>query len=202
MIHKYDYHKTHFLFSTSCIKNLLYNVSKEIAFTGSSNVGKSSVINTLTNQKNLARTSKKPGSTKTVNVFEVEPGVNLIDLPGYGYVTMPVALKYHWQHDLIYFLQKCTNLKGLVVLMDIRHPMKFLDKYIIQCAIENKIQVFILLNKADKMNAYACNTQYHTVQQHLSNLESNIKITLFSSVTKLGIKKLKAQLDSWFSIVS
>ena len=121
---KLNYHKTHFLTSAPNIRAIPADEGIEIAFAGRSNAGKSTALNALTNQKNLARTSKTPGRTQLINLFEVENGCKLVDLPGYGYAAVPEQMKIQWQKSLGEYLQHRQCLAGLVVLMDIRHPLK------------------------------------------------------------------------------
>ncbi len=122
-----------------------------MAFAGRSNAGKSSALNTLTNQKSLARTSKTPGRTQLINLFEVADGKRLVDLPGYGYAEVPEEMKRKWQRALGEYLEKRQSLQGLVVLMDIRHPLKDLDQQMIEWAVDSNIAVSVLLTKADKL---------------------------------------------------
>ncbi len=119
-----NYQQTHFVTSAPDIRHLPSDTGIEVAFAGRSNAGKSSALNTLTNQKNLARTSKTPGRTQLINLFEVAEGKRLVDLPGYGYAQVPEEMKIKWQRALGEYLEKRMCLKGLVVLMDIRHPLK------------------------------------------------------------------------------
>ncbi|MEN1417146.1 ribosome biogenesis GTP-binding protein YihA/YsxC, partial [Pseudomonas aeruginosa] len=109
------------------------------------NAGKSSALNTLTNQKSLARTSKTPGRTQLINLFEVADGKRLVDLPGYGYAEVPEEMKRKWQRALGEYLEKRQSLQGLVVLMDIRHPLKDLDQQMMEWAVDSKIAVLVLL---------------------------------------------------------
>jgi len=124
----YNYHMTHFVMSAPDIRHLPSDEGIEVAFAGRSNAGKSSALNTLTQQKALARISKTPGRTQLINLFEVEPGIRLVDLPGYGYAQVPEEMKIKWQRSLGEYLQMRNSLKGLIVLMDIRHPLKDLDR--------------------------------------------------------------------------
>lgn len=117
-------------------------------FAGRSNAGKSSALNTLTNQKSLARTSKTPGRTQLINLFEVADGKRLVDLPGYGYAEVPEEMKRKWQRALGEYLEKRQSLQGLVVLMDIRHPLKDLDQQMIEWAVDSNIAVLVLLTKS------------------------------------------------------
>ncbi|MDG6370056.1 ribosome biogenesis GTP-binding protein YihA/YsxC, partial [Glaesserella parasuis] len=132
---KLNYHKTHFLTSAPDIHHLPEDSGVEIAFAGRSNAGKSTALNALTNQKNLARTSKTPGRTQLINLFEVEPNCKLVDLPGYGYAAVPEQMKLQWQRSLGEYLQKRECLRGVVILMDIRHPLKDLDQQMIEWAV-------------------------------------------------------------------
>ncbi len=129
-----------------------------------SNAGKSSALNTLTNQKSPARTSKTPGRTQLINLFEVAEGKRLVDLPGYGYAQVPEEMKIKWQRALGEYLEKRLCLKGLVVLMDIRHPLKDLDQQMIEWAVESDIQVLVLLTKADKLASGARKAQVNMVR--------------------------------------
>ena len=114
----WNYQQTHFVTSAPDIRHLPSDTGIEVAFAGRSNAGKSSALNTLTNQKNLARTSKTPGRTQLINLFEVAEGKRLVDLPGYGYAQVPEEMKIKWQRALGEYLEKRMCLKGLVVLMD------------------------------------------------------------------------------------
>ena len=148
---KLNYHKTHFLTSAPNIRAIPADEGIEIAFAGRSNAGKSTALNALTNQKNLARTSKTPGRTQLINLFEVENGCKLVDLPGYGYAAVPEQMKIQWQKSLGEYLQHRQCLAGLVVLMDIRHPLKDLDQQMIDWAVSAELPVLLLLTKADKL---------------------------------------------------
>ena len=142
---KLNYHKTHFLTSSPNLKSLPEDSGVEIAFAGRSNAGKSTALNALTNQKNLARTSKTPGRTQLINLFEVEPQCKLVDLPGYGYADVPEQMKLQWQQALGEYLQKRECLAGIVILMDIRHPLKDLDQQMIEWAVASEKPVLLLL---------------------------------------------------------
>lgn len=170
----------------------------EIAFAGRSNAGKSSAINTLTNHKNLARTSKKPGHTQLINLFEVEPGIRIVDLPGYGYAEVPKEVQRKWQCAMGEYLQKRGSLKGLVVLMDIRHPMTALDQKMVQWAVDVSIPVLLLLTKADKLTSGAQKTHLKQVRKAARELMGDIQAETFSSLKKQGVDKLRQKLDAWF----
>ncbi|ATA25897.1 YihA family ribosome biogenesis GTP-binding protein [Brenneria goodwinii] len=190
---------THFVISAPDIRHLATDSGIEVAFAGRSNAGKSSALNTLTNQKNLARTSKTPGRTQLINMFEVEESVRLVDLPGYGYAEVPEEMKLKWQRALGEYLQKRNSLKGLVVLMDIRHPLKDLDQQMLSWAVESQIPVLVLLTKADKLASGARKAQLNTVREAVLPFMGDIQVEAFSSLKKLGVDKLRQKLDSWFS---
>lgn len=195
----YNYHVTHFVTSAPDIRHLPSDSGIEVAFAGRSNAGKSSALNTLTNQKSLARTSKTPGRTQLINLFEVTEGVRLVDLPGYGYAEVPEEMKRKWQQALGEYLQKRNCLKGLVVLMDIRHPLKELDQQMIQWAVDVSLPVLILLTKADKLASGARKSQLNMVREAVLPFMGDIQVEYFSSLKKTGVDKLRNKLDYWFS---
>lgn len=201
MTKSYNYQITHFVTSAPDIRHLPIDSGIEIAFAGRSNAGKSSALNTLTNQKNLARTSKTPGRTQLINLFEVEPGIRLVDLPGYGYAEVPEELKRKWQRALGEYLQKRDSLKGLVVLMDIRHPMKDLDQQMVQWAVDVNIPVLVLLTKADKLASSARKAQLNQVREAALAFMGDVEIETFSSLKKQGVDKLRQKLDAWFTAI-
>jgi len=195
----YNYQVTHFVTSAPDIRHLPADEGIEVAFAGRSNAGKSSALNTLTNQKSLARTSKTPGRTQLINLFELQPGLRLVDLPGYGYAEVPEELKRKWQKALGEYLQKRNCLKGLVVLMDIRHPLKDLDQQMIQWAVAVDLPVLVLLTKADKLASGARKAQLNMVREAVLAFMGDIQVEAFSSLKKIGVDKLSQKLDTWFS---
>lgn len=194
-----NYRNTGFITSAPTIRHLPNDTGVEIAFAGRSNAGKSSALNRITDQKSLARTSKTPGRTQLINMFEVIPGCNLIDLPGYGYAQVPLEMKLKWQESLGEYLQKRECLQGLVVLMDIRHPMKDLDQQLIVWAIECDIPVQVLLTKADKLKSGARKAQLLKVRQDALALGGDVKVDAFSSQNGIGVDVLRNKLDAWFA---
>lgn len=195
----YNYHMTHFVLSAPDIRHLPSDAGIEVAFAGRSNAGKSSALNTLTQQKNLARISKTPGRTQLINLFEVEPGIRLVDLPGYGYAQVPEEMKRKWQRSLGEYLQMRNSLKGLVVLMDIRHPLKDLDQQMIQWAVDVGTPVMLLLTKADKLASGARQAQVKMVREAVKEFMGDIQVEAFSSPKKMGVDKLNDKLNTWFS---
>ncbi|GKX52566.1 ribosome biogenesis GTP-binding protein YihA/YsxC [Budvicia aquatica] len=196
----FNYHKTHFVTSAPDITHLPADEGIEVAFAGRSNAGKSSALNTLTNQKSLARTSKTPGRTQLINLFRVEDNLHLVDLPGYGYAEVPEEMKRKWQRALGEYLQKRNCIKGLVVLMDIRHPLKELDQQMVQWAVDVELPVLILLTKADKLASGARKAQLNMVREAILPFQGDIQVEIFSSLKKIGIDKLRLKLDEWFNL--
>ncbi|WP_075182406.1 ribosome biogenesis GTP-binding protein YihA/YsxC [Pantoea sp. 1.19] len=195
----WNYHVTHFVTSAPDIRHLPADSGIEVAFAGRSNAGKSSALNALTNQKSLARTSKTPGRTQLINLFQVAEGYRLVDLPGYGYAEVPEEMKRKWQRALAEYLQMRNCLKGLVVLMDIRHPLKDLDQQMIQWAVASEIPVLVLLTKADKLASGARKSQLNMVREAALAFMGDVQVETFSSLKKSGVDKLRQKLDSWFS---
>lgn len=194
----WNYHVTHFVTSAPDIRHLPADTGIEVAFAGRSNAGKSSALNTLTNQKSLARTSKTPGRTQLINLFQVAEGYRLVDLPGYGYAEVPEEMKLKWQRSLAEYLQKRQCLKGLVVLMDIRHPLKDLDRQMVMWAVQSGIEVLILLTKADKLASGARKAQLNAVREEAKSFLGTVDVEVFSSLKKIGVDKLSQKLDSWY----
>ncbi|WP_367680768.1 ribosome biogenesis GTP-binding protein YihA/YsxC [Candidatus Fukatsuia anoeciicola] len=199
MITKNNYHKAYFITSAPNIHCLPASEGIEIAFVGYSNAGKSSALNTLINKKNLARISKIPGRTQLINLFGVINGIRLVDLPGYGYAKVPEKIKNKWQYVLYEYLENRNCLKGLVMLMDIRHPLKLLDQQIITWAITANIPILLLLTKTDKLALSMANTQLNIVRKAMISFMGDIQVEKFSSTKKIGINKLQEKLDNWFS---
>lgn len=196
---KLNYYKTHFLTSAANITQLPEDTGIEIAFAGRSNAGKSTALNALTNQKNLARTSKTPGRTQLINLFEVEQQCKLVDLPGYGYAAVPEQMKLQWQKSLSEYLQKRECLQGVVILMDIRHPLKDLDQQMIKWAVASALPVLLLLTKADKLSQSARSKTVKMVREAILPFQGDVQVEPFSALNKIGIDRLSAKLNEWFS---
>lgn len=191
------YTKAKFFTSTPDIRHLKDDSGIEVAFAGRSNAGKSSALNTLTRQKNLARTSKTPGRTQLINVFELDDNLRLVDLPGYGFAKVPMATKLKWQKSLGEYLQKRKSLKGLVVLMDIRHPFKDLDQDLIHWAVDAGIPVLALLTKADKLKSGKRKAQLLMAQEAALAFMGDVTVNTFSSLNRHGLPELEQMLDKW-----
>jgi GTP-binding protein len=196
---KINYHKASFLTSAAKLSQLPPDRGVEVAFAGRSNAGKSSAINTLTHQKNLAKTSKTPGRTQLINLFELDENRRLVDLPGYGYAKVPLAVKERWQVTLGQYLEERACLRGLVLLMDIRHPLKEFDQDMLAWAYQSQLRTHILLTKADKLNANPRNNCLQQVKKQLLPYHPLITVQLFSSLDKIGLDELRKTLDQWMS---
>lgn len=196
---KFNYQQTSFLTSAPDITALPPDSGIEVAFAGRSNAGKSSALNTLTRQNSLARTSKTPGRTQLINTFRLADDKRLIDLPGYGFAKVPLTVKEKWQKSLGEYLLKRQSLKGLVVLMDIRHPLKDLDQQLIHWAVESQLSVLILLTKADKLSPGPRKKTLLEVREASLAFMGDVTVHTFSSLNKLGLTELEQVLDSWYS---
>jgi len=173
----------------------------EIAFVGRSNAGKSSAINTLTAHTRLAYVSKTPGRTQHINFFSLANGHYMVDLPGYGYAQVPEAVRAHWVQLLGGYLQTRAQLIGLVLVMDARHPLKELDKQMLEFFASTGKPVHILLSKADKLSK---NEQIKTLGAVKKSLKpymtrQRISVQLFSSLKKQGIEEVNQVVGGWFA---
>ncbi len=189
--------KAAFLTSAAKVDQCPPDLGYEVAFAGRSNAGKSSAINALTHA-NLARTSKTPGRTQLINFFAIDNERRFVDLPGYGYAKVPLPLKEHWQKHLDAYLSTRECLKGIVLMMDIRHPLTEFDKMLLDWADASKMPVHILLTKADKLTFGAAKTMLLKVQQQLVNYQNTpVSIQLFSSIKRQGLTEASATLRQW-----
>ncbi len=194
-----NYQHATFLKSAAKIDQVPEDSLIEVAFAGRSNAGKSSALNVLTNQKALARTSKQPGRTQLLNYFALDNCNYLVDLPGYGYAKVPLAVKLNWQKTLEMYLTTRAPLKGIVLLVDSRHPLKDFDNMMIDFAVQQGLHLHILLTKADKLSNNQKNNAKFTVQKTLKTQDSELlSVQLFSSLTKDGLSELQSKLDEWF----
>lgn len=191
--------KAKFVISAPDIRKLPADTGIEVAFAGRSNAGKSSALNTLTLQKSLARTSKTPGRTQLINVFEIDEGQRLVDLPGYGFAKVPLEMKKKWQKALGEYLEKRESLRGLVVLMDIRHPLKDLDYNLIEWAVDSDLPVLALLTKSDKLSQGKASAEVLKVKKTLKELGGDIKVQAFSSLKKTGANQATQIISKWLS---
>ena len=195
------YQKAYFLLSVADVKQLPPDEGIEVAMVGRSNAGKSSVLNCITKNKGLARVSKTPGRTQMVNVFVLDENRRLTDLPGYGYAKVPLAAKLKWQKTVDQYIQDRDSLRGLVVVMDIRHPLKELDVQLLAYCDARGLPVHILLNKMDKLSNGAAKSTLRDVQKALADYRNEISVQLFSASKCTGIKELYGVLDQWYEVL-
>jgi GTP-binding protein len=189
--------KIQFLTTVNELKMLPDN-GLEIAFAGRSNAGKSSAINTLANQTRLAFTSKTPGRTQHINYFELGNDRHIVDLPGYGYAAVPESVRKHWEKLLSRYLQERENLIGLVIMMDARHPLKPLDRQMLNWFLPTGKPVHILLTKSDKLTRHVGLKTLEFVKEELADVDG-CTIQLFSSLKKQGMPEAEKVLEAWFT---
>lgn len=168
----------------------------EVAFAGRSNAGKSSAINALTNQRKLARTSKTPGRTRLINFFDLGGNRRLVDLPGYGYARVAQSVKQEWQRNLAHYLEARQSLVGLVLLMDIRHPLQDSDRFLIGWAAAAELPVHAVLTKADKLRRGPALSVLHQLRKDLASHPLATGQYL-SSLRGTGIDELATVLSGW-----
>ncbi|KAF3983783.1 MAG: YihA family ribosome biogenesis GTP-binding protein [Methylococcales symbiont of Hymedesmia sp. n. MRB-2018] len=171
---------------------------KEVAFAGRSNAGKSSAINALTRQKALARISKTPGRTQLLNFFAIDGERKFVDLPGYGYAKVPLSVKKQWHQMMENYLHKRKALCGIVLVMDVRHPLTEFDMQMLEWCEHTRLPLHILLTKADKLNFGSAKNTLLKVQRELSEIDVSVSLQLFSSLKKTGIDEIHSVLDQWF----
>ncbi len=172
----------------------------EVAFAGRSNAGKSSAINTLCDNKGLARTSKTPGRTRLVNFFDIDEGHRLVDLPGYGFAKVPVAMKNEWQKLMTQYLSEQQALKGLVVIMDIRHPLNDYDWQMLEWCDHYQLPAHVLLTKADKIKRGAQQNSKLKTQKLLKDAGISASVQTFSALKKTGLDELVIKLNTWLEL--
>ncbi len=170
----------------------------EIAFAGRSNVGKSSAINAIVGQGHLARTSKTPGRTQQINFFTLGEGRFLVDLPGYGFARAPETLRAHWGQFVTDYLWQRNALRGLVLPMDIRHPLTSLDESMLALCRKAGLPVHVLLTKADKISYGKGSGVLQKICQRLGQDEA-ISVQRFSALKKTGVEQARARITEMLS---
>lgn len=170
----------------------------EVAIAGRSNAGKSSLINRLCGHNNLARTSKTPGRTRQLVFFQLDPNRHLVDLPGYGYAKVAGDLKRHWRGLIQTYLERRKSLVGIVVVMDIRHPLKDSDIELIEWAGSRGLALHLVLTKADKLGR---GKQSETLMQIGRKVDPRVGVQAFSATSGQGLDALQQQLAQWLDLV-
>jgi len=192
-------HFQHARFLTSVPRTALApaDTGTEVAFAGRSNAGKSSALNRITRQHSLARTSKTPGRTQQINFFDLGADQRLVDLPGYGYARVPQAVKAKWQQHLAEYLRVRQSLRGLILLMDCRHPLTGYDRQMLPWCAEAGLPVHILLTKADKLKRGQAATALLEVRHQLPDLHPSAGIQLFSALKNTGVDEAREVISHW-----
>ncbi|MBO9828526.1 YihA family ribosome biogenesis GTP-binding protein [Xanthomonas sp. A2111] len=193
--------RAHYLLSAHNARQLPEDGGWEVAFAGRSNAGKSSALNALTRQNALARVSKTPGRTQQLVFFQVQPERYLVDLPGYGYAKVPQELQAHWQKFIDTYFRTREALRGLVVVMDIRHPLKDYDRQMLGYAVQRGLPAHALLTKADKLGR---GQQAQVLQQVRKELASafgdTVSVQAFSGESRQGVDEARAIVGGWLGL--
>jgi GTP-binding protein len=193
-----NYQKAYFLLSVADINQLPHDAGIEVAIVGRSNAGKSSILNRLAQIKRLARVSKTPGRTQHINLFGLDENRRIADLPGYGYAKAPIVAKQKWQKTVDAYIRDRQSLRGLLLVMDIRHPFQNLDKQLLDFCASRDLPVHILLNKADKLSNQAIVKTVKEVTSALTEYHNSVTLQTFSASKGTGIKELHSLLDEWY----
>lgn len=189
-----DYRGARFVVAAASLNQCPADTGSEVAFAGRSNAGKSSAINLLTENKKMARTSKTPGRTQLINFFQLDSQRRLVDLPGYGYAKVPRAVKRNWHHNLDEYFRNRRSLRGVVLVMDIRHPMREFDQMMTQWADEADLPLHILLTKCDKLKQGPARSTLTETRNQMKSLSVNISVQLFSATRRIGQEELQKTL--------
>jgi len=193
------YRQAKFLISAGKTKQFPAN-GFEVAFSGRSNAGKSSAINTLCDNKSLARTSKTPGRTRLVNFFELDEDRRIVDLPGYGFAKVPLAMKKEWEQLMTQYLSDQQALKGLVIIMDIRHPLNDYDRQMLEWCDHFQLPAHVLLTKADKIKRGPQQSSKLQTQKKLKDAGIDASVQVFSALKKTGLDELVVKLNGWLDL--
>jgi GTP-binding protein len=192
-----------FLTAATRIEQAPEDRGREVVFAGRSNAGKSSAINALCHQRALARTSKTPGRTQQLIFFALDEERRLVDLPGYGYARVSESIKLEWQAHMADFLERRRSIAGLVIVMDIRHPLADYDRQMLAWGLRGGLPVLLLLTKADKLGRGAAHSAQLAVEREArgqSGTDAMPHVLAFSAQEKTGVEALQALLDQWLEV--
>lgn len=194
---KYFAKPTEFIAGVTSEDNMIQSNLPEFAFAGKSNVGKSSLINALVNNKKLARTSNTPGRTQQINFFKIGDKVMLADMPGYGYAKVSKSLRQEWDGLMVNYLKGRPNLKRAFILIDSRRGLKDHDKQLMSLLDEGGVQYFVIFTKADKVSEKERENLKATTELTIKKNPAAFPEVLFtSSEKKQGIDELRALIIS------
>lgn len=182
------------------LRDLPTDAQYEVAFAGRSNAGKSSAINTLADHSRLAFVSKTPGRTQHLNYFRLAEGKYFVDLPGYGFAKAPEEVRAQWEGLLAPYLQNRSTLRGLVLIMDCRHPLTEIDLQMLSWFSQTGKPVHVLLSKADKLSWQAQCLVLREVEQALRSFGDNCSAQMFSSLKKTGVPVAENVLAGWLEM--
>lgn len=194
----FNFSQIEFIKSAPSLMQSPDDIGIEVAFVGRSNAGKSSAINSIAGRDKLARTSKTPGRTQLINFFRIDDHRRLVDLPGFGYAKIPEKIRQQIEEILSQYLSNRKCLQGLILLMDIRHPMTVLDKQLLDFANDLTLPVHILLTKCDKISRGASQNVLIETRKAL-DAYPNTSVQTFSALQRIGIDIALAKLDEWFA---
>ena len=194
-----NFNTVKFLISAQTLQQCPADTGSEIAFAGRSNAGKSSAINTLTEQKKLAKVSRTPGRTQHLVFFDLGNDRRLVDLPGYGYAKVPDSVKQDWHQNMSEYFDNRECIRAAILVMDCRHPFKPFDQMMLEWCVNSKVPINILLTKSDKLKKGAASAAKLSAIKNVSDLPS-VKVQLFSSLKKEGVSELSKYLDEVFEI--
>ncbi len=197
------FQRARYLLSAHTARQLPADEGREVAFAGRSNAGKSSALNAICQQNALARVSKTPGRTQQLVYFDMPPlaGVHLVDLPGYGYAKVPKEMQEHWQSFIHHYFETRRALSGLIVVMDIRHPLKDYDRQMLGYAVQRGMPAHALLTKADKLSRGAAGNTLQAVRKELSAAYGDSATAqVFSGESKQGVDEVRAVISGWLEL--
>jgi GTP-binding protein len=189
-----------FLSAASDLRSAPDDSGWEVAFAGRSNAGKSSAINALCHQRALARTSKTPGRTQQLIFFQLDQERRLVDLPGYGFARVALTIKRQWQSLMERYLERRASLKGLVVLMDIRHPLTEIDRQMIAWGVAADLPLLLLLTKSDKLKRGAVERAVQQVRKAIPAAAVPMECLAFSAVSRVGLEAAQQHITGWLGL--
>jgi len=184
-----------FIKGVAAFNQLPSDSGSEVAFAGRSNVGKSSALNKITNRRSLARTSKSPGRTRELNYFAYDESTHIVDLPGYGYAKVDETMRNAWAKLLERYLRERNSLKGVFLIMDIRHPMGKFDQIMLDYCKSCDLPLHILLNKSDKLSKSAANKTTMDISRELADIDGSVQ--QFSALKGVGLDEARQKLADW-----
>lgn len=196
------YQRARFAAAAAGISRLPPDCGREVAFAGRSNAGKSSAINAICYQRQLAKTSKTPGRTQQLIFFALDETRRLVDLPGYGYAKVSESVKHQWQRLMAAYLQQRKSLSGLVIVMDIRHSLTAFDLQMLEWGRRKNLEMLLLLTKSDKLKRGAARSELEMVRKAVATNGGRVRAELFSARTRLGVEPVHRSLNRWLGVGS